>query len=216
MTGDSVALNRLAREIIDVGRAMNARGLNRGTAGNISARIPGGMLITPSGIPYDEMGPEDLVSMGFDGPRRGFRRPSTEWHLHAGVLEARPDAGAVLHAHPVFASALACLRREIPAFHYMVAIAGGTSIRCAPYATFGTRTLAQNAVEALEGRTACLLANHGLVAAAAGPREALALAEEVEALAAMYWRALQVEDPALLTPEEMAEVLERFARYGQG
>ncbi|MFQ5460483.1 MAG: class II aldolase/adducin family protein, partial [Anaerolineae bacterium] len=108
------------------------------------------------------------------------------------------------------------LRREIPAFHYMVAIAGGTSIRCAPYATFGTRTLAQNAVEALEGRTACLLANHGLVAAAAGPREALALAEEVEALAAMYWRALQVEDPALLTPEEMAEVLERFARYGQG
>lgn len=207
--------SRLAREIVDVGRTMRSVGLSRGTSGNVSGRIPGGMLITPSGIHYEDMGPEDLVSMGFDGPRQGFRRPSTEWRLHAGILEARPDAGAVLHAHPPFASTLACLRRGIPAFHYMVAVAGGRSIPCAPYATFGTRTLAERAVDALETRAACLLANHGLVCVGAGPREALELAEVVEWLAEAYWRTLQAGDPVIIDDAEMAQVAEQFARYGQ-
>ena len=207
---------RLAREIVSVAREMYAHGLTAGTSGNVSARIPGGMVVTPSGIAYEEMSPDDLVTMGFDGPRPGLRRPSTEWHMHAGILEARPDVGAVLHAHPPFATALACHRREIPAFHYMVAVAGGNSIPCAPYATFGTRALATSAVETLEGRRACLLANHGLVAVGASPRDALLLALEVEALAAMYWRALQLGDPVLLTAEEMNTVAGAFKDYGQG
>jgi L-fuculose-phosphate aldolase len=205
----------MAREIVLVAREMTSRGLTSGTSGNVSARIEGGMLITPSGIPYDEMGPDDLVSMGFDGPRSGVRRPSTEWRLHAGILDARPDVGAVVHAHPPHATALACLQRDIPAFHYMVAVAGGDSIRCAPYATFGTRALATHAVEALEGRTACLLANHGLVAAGATAGEALGLAFEVESLAQTYVLALNVGEPVLLGEEEMARVLGQFKGYGQ-
>ncbi len=207
---------RLAREIVSVAREMYAHGLTTGTSGNVSGRIPGGMVITPSGIAYEEMSPDDLVTMGFDGPRPGLRRPSTEWRMHAGILDARPDIGAVLHAHPPFATALACHRRDIPAFHYMVAVAGGNSIPCAPYANFGTRALATHAVETLEGRTVCLLANHGLVAIGASPRDALSLALEAEALAAMYWRALQIGEPTLLSAEEMDEVASAFKDYGQG
>jgi L-fuculose-phosphate aldolase len=205
----------MAREIVLVAREMTARGLTTGTSGNVSARIEGGMLITPSGIPYDEMGHDDLVSMGFDGPRSGVRRPSTEWRLHAGILDARPDVGSVVHAHPPCATALACLQRDIPPFHYMVAVAGGDSIRCAPYATFGTRTLATRAVEALEGRKACLLANHGIVALGATAADALALAFEVESLAQTYLAALHAGEPVLLDTEEMARVVEQFKGYGQ-
>lgn len=215
MTTESAARRRMAREIVLVAREMTSRGLTTGTSGNVSARIEGGMLITPSGIPYDEMGPDDLVSMGFDGPRSGVRRPSTEWRLHAGVLDARPDVGAIVHAHPPYATALACLQREIPAFHYMVAVAGGDSIRCAPYATFGTRALATHAVEAMEGRRACLLANHGLVAGGATAADALGLAFEVEALAQTYLAALHAGEPLLLDQEEMARVVEQFRGYGQ-
>jgi L-fuculose-phosphate aldolase len=213
---DLIDRQRLAREIVAAARDMYDKGLTAGTSGNLSARIPGGMVITPSGIPYDQMSPDDLVTMGFDGPRPGLRRPSTEWRLHAGVLDARPDVGAVLHAHPPFATAIACHRRAIPAFHYMVAVAGGDSIPCAPYATFGTRELATGAVETLEGRTACLLANHGLVVVGPSPLHALSLALEIEALAAMYWRALQIGEPALLTAEDMEQVAGRFRTYGQG
>ncbi|MDX1676089.1 MAG: class II aldolase/adducin family protein [Longimicrobiales bacterium] len=203
--------------LVDTARAMNRAGLSRGTSGNVSVRVDGGMLITPSAVPYEDMGPDDVVRMRLDGTVvDGGRKPSTEWRLHAGILEARPQVGAVLHAHPEFSTALACLRREIPPVHYMVAVAGGSTIRCAPYATFGTPELAANTVAALEDRTACLLANHGLVTLGASPTEALALAVEVEALAAVYWRALQVGEPASLSEAEMAEIRNAFEEYRAG
>jgi L-fuculose-phosphate aldolase len=205
----------LRAAIVAAARGMNARGLNQGTAGNVSARVEDGLLITPSAVPYDELAAEDIVRLAPDGRVvEGVRRPSTEWRLHADVLAARPDVGAVVHAHPPFTTALACLRRGIPAFHYMVAAAGGDSIRCADYAMFGTAELARNAVAALEDRRACLLANHGVVALGASPAAALALATEVEALAAQYCRALQAGEPVLLSRAEMAEVLTRFRTYG--
>jgi len=206
----------LRAEVVQVCRALNERGLNQGTSGNVSARVAGGMLITPSAVPYQELGPDDLLRLDLDGRvLEGAARPSTEWRIHAAILEARPEAGAVLHAHPPFCTALACLRRDIPAFHYMVAVAGGDSIRCAPYATFGSAALAAGVHAALEERTACLLANHGMVALAASPTGALELATEVEALAAQYARALQIGTPVILTADEMADVREAFRDYGR-
>ena len=205
------------REIVAVARAMTERGLTRGTSGNVGARVSGGLLVTPSAVPYSEMAPEDVVLLDPKGRvLEGRRKPSTEWRLHVEVLRARPDAGAVLHAHPPFGTTLACLRREIPPFHYMVAVAGGDTVRCAPYALFGTPELAEGTVVALEGRLACLLANHGVVTLGGSPTEALDLAVEVEALAEMYWRALQVGEPALLSPEEMEAVRAAFLDYRTG
>jgi L-fuculose-phosphate aldolase len=203
--------------VLEAARGMNARGLNRGRSGNVSARVPEGMLLTPSALPYESLEPAGLVIVGLDGAvvEAGAGPPSTEWHLHAAILEGRPDVGAVLHAHPIHATALACLHREIPAFHYMVALAGGDAIRCAPYATFGTPELAAHALAALEGRRACLLANHGIVTVGESPAEALELAVEVETLASQYLAALQVAPPVLLTPEQMAEVHDRFGDYGR-
>jgi len=205
----------LRTAILDAARGMNAHGINRGTSGNVSARCDAGMLITPSAASYDRLGPDDVVTMALDGAgiHPAGARPSTDWRLHAGIYAARPDVGGILHAHPMFATALACLRRGIPAFHYMVAVAGGSEIACARYATFGTRELADAALEALGQRRACLLANHGLVTCAAGPREALDLAIEVEVLAGQYWHALQVGAPAILDDAEMERVLERFPDY---
>jgi L-fuculose-phosphate aldolase len=203
--------------LADAARALRDRGLGQGTAGNLSARVPEGMLITPSAVPYDRLRPDDLVLMDLGGDvlESVGLAPSTEWRLHAALLSARPEVGAVLHAHPMFCTTLACLRRDIPPFHYMVAVAGGDSIRCAPYATFGTPELAHLAVTALEDRRACLLANHGMVALAASPAAALALAVEVETLAAQYWRTLQAGQPTLLSADEMADVLARFETYGR-
>ena len=206
---------RRRREIIDTARRMNALGLNRGTSGNVSARVDGGLLITPSGIPCEECRPGDIVEMGMDGTSDDRRRPSSEWRFHRDILAARPEVGAVVHAHSPFATTLACLGRGIPAFHYMVAVAGGRDIRCAPYATFGTQALSDVAVKALEGRRACLLANHGMIAVAPALKAALALAVEVEALAEQYWRVLQVGEPTLLDDAEMDVVLEKFRTYGQ-
>ena len=194
---------------------MNTLGLNQGTAGNLSVRVPGGILITPSGLPYDEMKPADIVALDAHGTARGLLAPSSEWHFHLGIMSTRPEINAVLHAHSMFATTLACLRRGIPSFHYMIAVAGGADIRCAPYATFGTEALSRHVVQALDGRKACLLANHGLVVAGESLREALRLAVEVETLAAMYWRALQVGRPALLSAAEMARVLKKFETYGR-
>lgn len=193
---------------------MNRLGINQGTAGNASQRIPDGLLITPSGVPYESMKPRDIVALDTEGRVRGTGTPSSEWRFHFDILRNRSDVGAVLHAHPPFCTALACLGMDIPAFHYMVAVAGGDSIRCAPYATFGTQELSDNALQALEGRTACLLANHGMICIAAGLGAALALAVEVEALAQQYWRALQVGTPHILPSEEMRTVLEKFRSYG--
>jgi L-fuculose-phosphate aldolase len=144
----------------------------------------------------------------------GKREPSSEWRFHRDILATRPDVGAVVHTHAMFATTLSCLRRGIPAFHYMVAMAGGDSIRCAPYATFGTQALSDHAVKALKGRKACLLANHGMIAVGGTLAEAMALAVEVETLAAQYWRALQVGKPILLPKAEMRRVLAKFATYG--
>lgn len=195
---------------------MNALGLNQGTSGNISARIGDAMLITPSAFPYEAMEGDDLVTVPLDGtvPSAGAV-PSTEWRMHAGILAARPEVGAILHAHPPFATALACLRRGIPSFHYMVAVAGGHDIRCADYATFGTPALADRALAALDGRRACLLANHGIVACGGTPGEALDLAVEIETLATQYHHALTIGEPVLLDGEEMDRVVEAFRTYGR-
>lgn len=208
---------RLRSALIETCREMNRLGLGRGTSGNASVRAPGGLLITPSAIPYESMTPDDIVLLAPDGRvLDGRREPSSEWRLHARVLAARPDAGAVLHAHSPYATSLACLRRPIPPFHYMVAVGGGTDIPVAPYATFGTEELADHVATALEDRQACLMANHGLVVLGLDPADTLARAVEVEALARQYLQALAVGEPELLSDEEMEEVLERFREYWRG
>lgn len=204
----------LCEEIIATARAMNSNGLNQGTSGNVSVRVEGGMLITPSGMPYEQLRPEDIVEVTWQGRVRGDRVPSTEWPLHLAIFMARSEAGAVLHAHAMFATTLACLGKSIPAFHYMVAVAGGRDIRCAPYATFGSVELAELAVQALSGRRACLLANHGMVAFGAGLDQALRLAVEVETLAAQYWRVLQAGPAHVIDDAEMDRVIEKFSAYG--
>jgi L-fuculose-phosphate aldolase len=169
-------------------------------------------------MPYESIAPADIVAMPLDGVEdaaRGTRRPSSEWRFHCDIYRARGDASAIVHTHAPFATSLACLRRGIPAFHYMVAVAGGDDIRCAPYATFGTQALSDHAVAALEGRRACLLANHGMIAIGASLATALALAVEVETLAEMYWRAQQLGEPVLLSTAEMEVVVAKFRTYGQ-
>jgi L-fuculose-phosphate aldolase len=205
----------LASEIIETCKRMNALGLNQGTVGNISARLDTGhFLVTPSGIPYDVMRPEDVPVLDWNGHWFGPRRPSTEWRFHRDILKARAEADVVLHTHSMHSTALACTRQGIPAFHYMVAVAGGDDIRCADYATFSTQELSDNALAALKGRRACLLANHGLICLGATLPKALGLAVEVETLAAMYIRARSVGTPHILDAREMARIVEMFRTYG--
>ncbi len=219
--------------LVDVARRMTPLGINTGRAGNLSLRwhrgAEDGLLITPSALAYERMSIDDIVWLPVavpdgedpqaESPLRshGTRAPSSEWRLHRDLHAARVDAQAIVHAHPSFATALACLPRVhaegIPAFHYMIAVAGGDDIRCAPYATFGTRALSEHARVALEGRRACLLAQHGTVALGASLETALELAVEVEALARMYWQALQIGEPMRLDAATMAAVHERFSRY---
>lgn len=197
-------------------RHLDERGLNRGSTGNLSHRWGGGMLITPTGLGAADIAPEDLVWLGFDGTRRGALKPSSEWHFHQALYRARPELHAIVHTHATHATALACLRRELPAFHYMVAVAGGDSVRCAPYRLFGTEALSDAVVEAMHGRKACLLATHGIVSAGATLREAMKVMVEIESLCQTYLAALAVGEPALLSAAEMAEVIEQFKGYGQG
>jgi L-fuculose-phosphate aldolase len=205
------------RAIVDTGRRMNASGINQGTAGNISIRNPAGFLITPTSLPYDRMQPEDVVQMDFDGSYDGNRRPSSEWRFHRDILRHRNDIAVVLHCHSVYATTLACHHKTIPSFHYMVGVAGGTTIRCARYATFGTQALSDNALEALQDRLACLLGQHGQIALGKTLPAALALAIEVEALARVYVQALTLGEPPVLSDEEMARVLRQMRQmsYGQ-
>jgi L-fuculose-phosphate aldolase len=205
----------LRRQVLDVMLEANAAAINQGASGNASARWDDGMVITPSAVPYRELTPEGLVHVAWDGTVAGGR-PSSEWRFHAGIYRARPEVGAVVHLHSPAATAMACLRREVPPFHYMVAVAGGDTIRCAPYHTFGTAELAEAAVDALSGRQACLLANHGQVTVGGSPSAALALAVEVEALCDQWLRARTVGEPVLLSPDEMTRVLERYERYRSG
>ena len=199
--------------IVQTARRMNALRIKRGKSGNVSARVEGGFLVTPSALPYDETEAQDIVAIDEQGAARGRRKPSSEWRFHRDIFAARNDAAAIVHTHSPFATTLACLDRGIPAFHYMIAVAGGSDIRCAPYATFGTQQLSDFAVQALDGRNACLLAHHGMIAIGESLQATLALAVEVETLAEMYWRALQIAEPRVLDEEEMAEVLARFADY---
>lgn len=192
-----------------------SEGLNRGSSGNVSARCGDGFLITPSGLPSAEIRPEQVVYVDLQGRFDGPLPPSSEWRIHRDLYQASPEVGAVVHAHSPFAVSVACLRRGIPAFHYMVAVAGGKDIRCADYATFGTQALSDHILAAMEGRRACLMANHGLVAVGASLDEALALAVEVESLCEQFWRASLMGAPVLLTDAEMDEALERFKGYGQ-
>ena len=194
-------------------------GLNKGVAGNLSVRAEengeAGFLITPTGIAYESLAPADIVFMRLDGSATGRRQPSSEWRFHRDVYVARSEAGAIVHAHSPFATSLACLRRDIPAFHYMIARFGGDTLRCANYATFGTQQLSDAALAAMTQRNACLLANHGMLVFGRDLAQALDLAVELEALCEQYWRACQLGEPVLLDESEMATVLEKFAHYGQ-
>ena len=209
----------LRQKLIDTAcRTLNC-GLNKGIAGNLSVRAEedgvAGLLITPTGIPYAALTPADIVFIRSDGSASGRRRPSSEWRFHRDVYAARREAGAIVHAHSPFATTLACLRRDIPPYHYMIARFGGDTLRCAAYATFGTQELSDAALAALAQRNACLLANHGMLVFGSDLDQALALAVELEALCEQYWRACQLGDPVLLDAREMASVLEKFASYGQ-
>jgi L-fuculose-phosphate aldolase len=194
---------------------MSAAGLNKGTAGNLSVRFEEGFLITPTGMTYEALMPKDIVFMRLDGTHTGERKPSSEWRFHRDLYVARPEAGAVLHAHSPFATSLACLRRDIPPFHYMIARFGGDTLRCATYATFGTQALSDAAIKAMEARNACLLSNHGMLVFGKDLAQALDLGVELETLCEQYWRACQLGEPVLLDAAEMATVLKKFGSYGQ-
>lgn len=206
---------RAARDgIVAASRALDAQGLNRGTSGNVSVRFRGGLLITPSGVPTDRMGPDDIVPLASDGTHPPRQTPSSEWRFHRDILAARPEFGAVVHAHPVHCTAFAMCGRDIPAVHYMIAAFGGPTVRCAPYAPYGTAALSDLALAALQDRGACLLANHGMIAAGATLDKALWLAVELETLCQQYAVALQVGAPTVLSDREIAETVERFRGYG--
>lgn len=196
-------------------RRLDALGMNRGSTGNLSLRLGDGMLITPTGMGADDIGPQDLVWLGWDGTQRGDWQPSSEWHFHQAIYQARPDLNAVLHTHSTHAAALACLRRPLPAFHYMVAVAGGDSVPLTPYHLFGTEALSQAVALAMQDRDACLMANHGLVAAGASLAKAMNVVQEIESLCEVYLKALAVGEPVLLSKDDMALVIERFRRYGK-
>jgi L-fuculose-phosphate aldolase len=203
-------------EMVSICRRMNSTGINQGTAGNLSLRLAKGFLITPSSLAYDIMQPEDLVEMDFDGTYVG-RRPSSEWRFHRDILKHRLDIDVVLHCHSMYATTLACHHKTIPSFHYMTGVAGGTTIRCASYATFGTQALSDAALIALEGRTACLLGQHGQISLGKTLESALWLAIEVETLSRMYVQALTLGEPPILPDDEMERVIAQMKRmsYGQ-
>ena len=210
------AERKLRQAIIDQCLWMNASGLNQGTSGNISARFGKRMLITPSATPYDRMEPDMLATMpikdggDWDGPLK----PSTEWRFHLDILRARPEIGAIVHAHPTYCTALSMCRRSIPAAHYMVAVFGGVDVRCSGYATYGTAELSAQALEALEGRSACLLANHGMIALGETLEKAMWRAVELETLARQYCQALAIGGPVLLSDEEIGKTLNKIGAYG--
>lgn len=207
----------LRAEVVRVAQAMDGAGFCPSKSGNVSARVAGGFVVTPFGLPYAKTTPEDLVAMSDAGEVvSGARKPSSEWPFHAAIYAARPEVMAVVHNHSPKATALACTRRGIPAFHYMIALAGGPDVRCAEYATFGTKALARNAVAALDGRKAVLLANHGVIAVGSTLEGAYTIAAEVENLAGQYLAILAAGlEPAILDEAEMARVSEKFAGYGK-
>ena len=214
---DSTALREA---VIATARAMNEHGINVNKAGNVSVRcrrgVHDGLLVTPSGVAYDALAPESLVFVRqADGVPIGRLAPSSEWRFHRDILASRREFGAIVHTHSPAATALACHGVGLPAFHYMVAAAGGADIRCAPYATFGTQALSDHALQALADRRACLLAHHGVIACGEDPADALALAIEVEHLARIYLQARVLGEPPRLPQDEIQRVLQKFVRYGR-
>lgn len=205
----------LREQIVAACRQLDSSGLNRGTSGNVSCREGAHFLITPTGVPVDEITPSKIVSLDFDGKLIGIGKPSSEWQFHSAIYRARAEINAVVHTHAPHSTALACLREDLPPFHYMIALAGGDSVRCAPYALFGTDTLSQHAVAALVDRKACLLANHGMITLGRDLDEAMTIAIELESLCQQYLIARQVADPVLLSADEMRAVIERFKSYGK-
>lgn len=205
----------LRQRMLAVCLKMNRIGLSAGTSGNLSVRLDAERcLITPSGVPYEEMVPADMAALDMAGRWSGPYRPSSEWRFHRDILKARPEVGVILHTHSRHATSLACRTEDLPAFHYMIAVAGGDSIRCAPYQTFGTQALSDVAIRALDGRKACLLAHHGMIVLERTPERALALAVEVEELCAMYLLARQAGPVGCLSEEEMSKVISLFETYG--
>ncbi len=218
MPASPSALSYLAlrTEIINTCREMNASGVNQGTSGNVSVRVgKDRFLVTPTGIPYSDMTEEQIVEMTFDGTYYGPCRPTSEWRFHRDILLRRSDIDTIIHTHSMFSTVISCLRRDIPAVHYMVAAAGGENIRCAEYATFGSQALSDHALTALEGRLACLLANHGLIVLGSSLKKAYSLLVEVETIAAQYWRTLAVGTPVILDSAEMQNVFAMFKVYGR-
>ncbi|GAB2181415.1 class II aldolase/adducin family protein [Denitratisoma sp. agr-D3] len=205
----------LKGQVLATARAMNAAGINRGSAGNVSARCGSGFLITPTGMAYTDCEAADMVFFALDGETEGRRKPSSEWRFHRDIYAARPEVGAVVHTHSPFATSLACMGTEIGPFHYMIARFGGKTVRCADYALFGSQALSDAILRALEDRCACLMAHHGMVVAAANLNKALDLAVELETLCEQYWRVLQLGQPKLIDDAEMDRVLEKFTTYGQ-
>ncbi len=213
MTDEELALRRA---IIAACLAMNARGINQGKSGNISARFGKSLLITPSGLPYEDLQPQDIAVMPLEGEYgswTGPYAPSSEWRFHIDIMHARADVNAVVHCHSLYATVLAICGREIPAIHYMIAMAGGPTVRIAPYATFGTKQLSDHALAALAGRNCCLLANHGTIAVGPDVRRALTLAEELENLARQYYLAVQLGGANVLPDREIANVMDRTENY---
>jgi len=204
----------LREQIVANGLKLTPSGLSQGTSGNLSIRFEHGFLITPSGMPYGEIAPEDIVFVEMDGHYDHVRRPSSEWRFHRDIYAARSDAHAIVHAHPPYSTALAMCRMDIPAAHYMIAVSGGDSIRCSDYDTYGTQALSDAVVRALDGRLACLMANHGMIAIGATMEQAMWRAIEVETLARQYAIALQIGKPVMLRDNEVTQVIEKFGNYG--
>ena len=202
-------------QLLKIAQKLIATGLNKGTAGNASVRCEGGFLVTPSGMAVEDMTSASMVKMQFDGSYEAEKIPSSEWRFHRDILQSRTDINAVIHTHSMFATTLACMHKDIPPFHYMIAVTGADSIGCAPYALFGSQALSDNALAALYHSKACLLANHGMIALGRDLDDALAVAVEVENLCEQYWRALQLGEPHILSEAEMREVFQQFKGYGK-
>lgn len=205
----------MREQVIRTCLAMSETGLNTGKSGNVSVRNEKGFLISASGVAYDAMKPSDVVQMDLEGGYFGSVLPSSEWRMHMDIFRARPEAGAIVHTHAAHATAISCLREDVPAFHYMIGVTGGATLRCAPYASFGTAELSDGMLQAIEGRNACLLANHGMICFAQTLDAALALAIEIETLCRQYVLARQLGDPVVLDDAEMNDILLRFRSYGK-
>ncbi len=203
----------LRQQLLDTSLRMVELGLNRGSSGNASVREGDGMLITPSALPASAMTTASMVRMDLSGNVLQGGKPSSEWRFHRDILAARPEIDAVLHMHSPYATTIACLRRDVPAVHYMIAMAGGDSIRCTPYSLFGEQALSDHALEALRGRKACLLGNHGMIALGKDLADALSVAQEVEYLCEIYWRTLAAGEPKILTAQQMHAVQAKFVEY---